>query len=77
MKILLMIFLLPMAVCAAMPLCGSASATIENRKGLYIFPTEDIAAGEDAFEAGEGVDAPVVDVDFDRRDTSTEVCNKR
>jgi len=41
MKILLMIFLLPMTVYASSSLCGSASATIENRKGIYIFPTEE------------------------------------
>lgn len=41
MKILLMIFLLPITVHAAMPLCGSASATIENRKGFYVFPMEE------------------------------------
>lgn len=41
MKILLMICLLPITVCAAMPMYGSASATIENRKGLYIFSTEE------------------------------------
>ena len=41
MKILLMIFLLPITVCAAMPLCGSASATIENRKGSCICSIEE------------------------------------
>lgn len=63
MKILLMIFLLPITVCAAMPMYGSASATIENRKGIYVFSTED------ALEAGEGVDGPMVDVDFDSEST--------
>ena len=46
MKILLMICFLPITVCAAMPLCGSASATIENRKGIYIFPPEEPVADE-------------------------------
>ena len=41
MKILLMIFLLPITVYAAAPLFGSASATIENRKGIYVFSTEE------------------------------------
>ena len=41
MKILLMIFLLPITVYAAMPMYGSASATIENRKGIYVFSTEE------------------------------------
>ena len=41
MKILLMICLLPMTDCAAMPMYGSASATIENRKGIYVFSTEE------------------------------------
>jgi len=44
MKILLMIFLLPMTVCAAIPLFGSASVTIENRKGICIFTTEEPVA---------------------------------
>ena len=41
MKILLMIFLLPITVYAAMPMYGSALATIENRKGIYVFSTEE------------------------------------
>ena len=67
MKILLMIFLLPMTVCTAMPMYGSASATIENRKGFYIFPPKD------APEAGEGVDGSMVDVDFDSGADFTEL----
>ena len=41
MKILLMIFLLPITVYAAMPMYGSASATIENRKGSCICSIEE------------------------------------
>ena len=44
MKILLMIFLLPITVYASTPLFGSASATIENRKGFYVFPPEEPVA---------------------------------
>lgn len=44
MKRLLMIYLLPMTVYAAMPMYGSASATIENRKGVYIFSIEEPVA---------------------------------
>ena len=40
----------PVTVFASSSLWGSASATIENRKGVYIFSTEN------ALEAGEGFD---------------------
>ena len=50
MKILLMIFLLPITVYASTPLFGSASATIENRKGVYIFSTEEELTSTPDFE---------------------------
>lgn len=68
MKILLMIFLLPITVYAAAPLFGSASATIENRKGVYVFSTEEDPMLEEEIAA---VDAPVVDVDFDSGEEAT------
>ena len=66
MKILLMIFLLPITVYAAASLFGSASATIENRKGIYAFSTEEDPMLEEEIAA---VDAPVVDVDFGSEST--------
>lgn len=50
MKILLMIFLLPITVYASTPLFGSASVTIENRKGVYIFSTEEELTSTPDFE---------------------------
>ena len=50
MKILLMIFLLPITLYAAMPMYGSASATIENRKGSCIFSTEEELTSTPDFE---------------------------
>ena len=38
--------LVSVTVYAAMPLFGSAEATIENRKGIYTFPTEEPDAEE-------------------------------
>ena len=68
MKILLMFFLLPITVCAAMPMYGSASATIENRKGVYVFSTEEDPMLEEEIAA---VDELMVDVDFDSGEEAT------
>ena len=47
---------------------GSASATIESRKGDLIFPMEEDPVLEEEIAA---VDAPVVDVDFDCGEEAT------